>query len=226
MPMFENMETILAIETSSSRGSAALYSDGRLLDVREFTSDRSHNSVLFGPLGEILRKAPPLDLIVTGTGPGSYSGIRVGIAAGMGISLARNIPMLGLPSLCGIGEAYSQERYAIAGDARRGSWWYAEVTGGLLTTAPVVDSLEEISRLTARWPGQIFTTDAVSPPFCRALPVLPRAEVLVARANALSVESLTRLTAEPVEPLYLRAPFITVSKKQPLIAPASASAEF
>lgn len=213
------MDTILAIETSSPRAGAALYSDGRLLDVREFASDRAHNAVLFRPLGEMLRTAPPLDLIVVGTGPGSYSGIRVGIAAAMGISLAKNVPMLGLPSVCALGEAYSLERYALAGDARRGAWWYAEVIGGALTAAPLVESEEEIARRTSQYPGQIFTTDNQSPPFCRAIPVRPRADVLVARANGLSVESIARLSAEPVEPLYLRAPFITVSKKQPLIRP-------
>lgn len=215
------MDTILAIETSSSRGSAALLSEGRVLDLREFSSDRSHNSVLFAPLKEMLAKAPPLDLIVAGTGPGSYSGIRVGIAAAIGISLAKNVPMLGLPSLCALGEAYALERYALTGDARRGSWWYAEVVSGELVAPPVVDSLEEITGLTARWPGQIYTMDAASPPFCQARPVLPRADVLASRANALSVQSLARLSAEAVEPLYLRAPFITASKKVPLIPPAS-----
>lgn len=218
------MDTILAIESSSSRGGAALYSDGRLLDVREFASDRAHNSVIFGPLGEMLRHAPPLDLIAVGTGPGSYSGIRVGIAAAMGISLAKNVPMLGLPSVCALGEAYPLERYALVGDARRGSWWYAEVIGGELTAPPIVESQEEIAGRTGMWPGQIFTTDDRSPDFCQAIPVRPRADVLVARARGLSVQSIARLTAESVEPLYLRAPFITVSKKQPLIRPLEARA--
>ncbi|MDB6133899.1 MAG: tsaB [Verrucomicrobiales bacterium] len=217
------MDTVLAIETSSSRGSAALYSDGRMLDVREFASDRSHNSIIFEPLEAILRHAPPLDLIVTGTGPGSYSGVRVGISAAMGISLAKNVPLIGIPSLCALGEAYSLERYAVTGDARRGSWWYAEVVGGILTAPPMVDSLEETTRRTALWPGQLFTTDTASPPFCQALPVLPRADVLTARANGLTVESLAKLTAVSVEPLYLRAPFITVAKKGPHIAPSAST---
>lgn len=217
------MDTVLAIETSSPRGSAALYSDGRMLDVREFASDRSHNSIIFEPLEAMLRHAPPLDLIVTGTGPGSYSGVRVGISAAMGISLAKKVPLIGLPSLCALGEAWALERYAVTGDARRGSWWYAEVIGGVLTAPPVVGSLEETARRAALWPGQLFTTDTASPPFCQALPVRPRADVLSARANALTVESLTRLAAAPAEPLYLRAPFITTAKKGPLIAPSAST---
>lgn len=211
------MDTILAIETSAARGSMALYSNGQALDVRDFDSDRSHNSVLFGPLREMLRKAPPLDFIVVGTGPGSYSGVRVGIAAGMGISLAKNVPLLGLPSICAIAEAFSQERYAVTGDARRGSWWYAEVVSGRLTAPPIVDTREEIEILTSRWPGQLFTPDTTSPPFCQAMSVRPRADVLACRAGGLSIESLQRLISQPVEPVYLRAPFITVSKKIPYL---------
>ena len=69
---------ILAIESSTSRGSLALWRDGRLVAVEEFQSERAHNSVLFGPLEAVLRQAEALDLIVCGTGPGSYSGVRVG----------------------------------------------------------------------------------------------------------------------------------------------------
>lgn len=206
------METILAIETSTARGSIALYKDGRPLDVVEFSSDRSHNSVIFGPLESMLKLATP-DLIVVGTGPGSYSGIRVGIAAGMGISLAHDIPLVGLPSLTAFGEAYGLERYAVVGDARRGSWWYAEVESGMLVSGPEVDDEAGIRTRVGNWPGQLYTLDGQSPPFCQAMPVKARADVLACRAASLSVEGLARLAAVETEPLYLRAPFITVSRK-------------
>lgn len=206
------METILAIETSTARGSVARYEDGRVVDVIEFISDRSHNSVIFAPLAAALKSGPP-DLIVAGTGPGSYSGIRVGIAAGLGISLAHGVPLIGLPSLIGIGEAYSLERYALAGDARRGSWWYAEVESGRLVLPPVVNDEAATAARTAMYPGQLFTLDAATPPFCQAQPVCPRADVLACRAAGLTVEAIARLAAVETEPLYLRAPFITISRK-------------
>lgn len=206
------METILAIETSTPRGSIARYEDGRPVEVIEFTSDRSHNSVLFEPLRAALKNGPP-DLIAVGTGPGSYSGIRVGIAAALGVSLAHGVPLVGLPSLTAIGAAYALERYAITGDARRGSWWYAEVESGILTLPPIVEDEAATAARTAMWPGQLFTLDAAGPPFCRAIPVQPRADVLACRAAGLTVEAVARLAALETEPLYLRAPFITVSKK-------------
>ncbi|MDB6070384.1 MAG: t6a yeaz: trna threonylcarbamoyl adenosine modification protein yeaz [Verrucomicrobiales bacterium] len=218
------METILAIETSTNQGSIALYRDGRPVDVIEFSSDRSHNSVIFGPLETMLKNGPP-DLVVVGTGPGSYSGIRVGIAAGMGISLAHDIPLVGLPSLTAFGQAYSLERYALVGDARRGSWWYAEVESGTLVLGPEVGDEAEIATRAGNWPGQLFTVDTASPPFCQAMPVRPRADVLACRAGALSVEAVARLAAVETEPLYLRAPFITVSKKPSGLAAFTAARE-
>ena len=206
------METILAIETSTPRGSVARYEDGRPVEVIEFTSDRSHNSVIFAPLAAALKTGPP-DLIVVGTGPGSYSGIRVGIAAGLGISLAHGVPLIGLPSLTAFGEAYALERYAITGDARRGSWWYAEVESGQLVLPPIVDDEAATAARTAMYPGQLFTLDASGPPFCLARSVRPRADVLACRAASLTIEAVARLAALETEPLYLRAPFITVSRK-------------
>ncbi len=206
------METILAIETSTPRGSIARYEDGRPVEVIEFTSDRSHNSVIFEPLKAALKSGPP-DLVVVGTGPGSYSGIRVGIAAGLGISLAHGVPLVGLSSLTAFGEGYALERYALTGDARRGSWWYAEVESGQLVLPPVVEDEAATAARTALCPGQLFTLDSASPPFCQAIPVCPRADVLACRAAALTVEAVSRLAAVETEPLYLRAPFITVSRK-------------
>lgn len=216
------METILAIETSTPRGSVARYEDGRPVEVIEFTSDRSHNSVIFEPLAAALKAGPP-DLIVVGTGPGSYSGIRVGIAAGLGISLAHGVPLIGLPSLTAIGEAYALERYAITGDARRGSSWYAEVESGQLVMPPIVEDEAATAARTAIYPGQLFTLDTASPPFCQAYPVRPRADVLACRAAGLTIEAVARFAALETEPLYLRAPFITVSRKPAGLAASAPS---
>ena len=207
------MSCVLAIETSTALGGLALYDGGQPLDYREFTSDRSHNSVIFAPLAAMLKGAPPLECVAVGTGPGSYSGVRVGIAAGMGVSLARNVPLVGVPSICALAGTGALERYAVTGDARRGSWWYAEVINGRMAAPPVVGTAEETAILTGRWPGHLFTIDAASPPFCEARPSHPRADLLACRAAALTEQEEQRLAVQETEPVYLRAPFITVSKK-------------
>ena len=208
----EGMETILAIETSTAGGSVARYEEGRVVEVIEFASDRQHHAMIFEPLRVALRRGAP-DVVVVGTGPGSYSGIRVGIAAGLGISLAHGVPLIGLPSLTALGEAFGQERYAVTGDARRGAWWYAEVEAGAMVLGPVVEEEEAMARRVAAWPGQVYTLDGVSPGYCAARPVRPRADVLACRAGALTEQAVARAAAVETEPLYLRAPFITVSRK-------------
>ena len=203
---------ILAIESSSPGGSLALWRDGQLVDVRNFQSERAHNSVLFAPLEAVLRQAEALELIVCGTGPGSYSGVRVGIAAAIGVSLARSAPLIGMPSIGALSQAQGLDRYAVCGDARRGAWWWAEFESGRLTVPPVTASESETAARAAAWGGHIFTVDAASPAFCHATPADPRAEILAADAAGLSESAVARLAAQPVEPIYLSAPFVTVSK--------------
>ncbi len=204
---------ILAIETSGSQGSVALYRDSRPVTVEEFPAERAHNSALFAPLGKLLEEARGVDLLVVGTGPGSYSGVRVGIAAAMGVSIARGVPLVGVPSVCGLAHAVGEPCYAVCGDARRGMWWWAVVREGAMAEPPVVESAEVMARRCAGWGGHIFTMDAGSPPFCHATPSSPRAEILAALAEGLSDESIAAAQTYAVEPIYLAAPFVTVSRK-------------
>ena len=200
---------ILAFETSSPRGSLALWRDGAIVASEEFHSDRAHNSVLFSPLERMLQRTGELRCIVCGTGPGSYTGIRVGISAAIGVSLAKKAPLIGLASVLGL----NAQRYAVCGDARRGAWWWAEVQEDSLTMPPAAAPLEETAARAEAWRGAIFTVDGVTPPFCEAAPAAPDARILAAHAAALSDGEIARLAALAVEPLYLTAPFITQSKK-------------
>jgi tRNA threonylcarbamoyladenosine biosynthesis protein TsaB len=204
---------ILALETSTALGSVALWRDGQIMDVRTFESDRAHNAVLFKPLEGLLRQVEDLELVVAGTGPGSYTGVRVGIAAAIGISVARGVPLIGMPSIGALTHAAGFDRYAVCGDARRGAWWWAEFESGSLALAPVAGPESETAARAGAWTGHVFTMDAVSPPFCHATVSTPKAEILAAAAARLSEEEIAALAAQPVEPVYLTAPFVTVSKQ-------------
>src|SRR2546425_7144466 len=76
----------LAIETSTARGAVAVLRDDHL--IAELTFER-------GKLFEALQKLAPgdVDLIVVGLGPGSFTGIRAGIAAAKGLALPRSVPI-------------------------------------------------------------------------------------------------------------------------------------
>ena len=137
----------LFIESSTPRASLALVRGSEILFEEAFTGDRSHNALLFAPLGRALERLPAgerLAAVVIGTGPGSYSGTRVGIAAGQGVALVHGCPALGVSSLLAVPAAASGDALAV-GDARRGAVWRigtAELRGG---GEPRLCGLEELA---------------------------------------------------------------------------------
>ncbi len=193
---------ILAIETSTERASVAVWRAGGVVFEAAFESDRAHNSMIFARVQEALEAGRDWALVVVGTGPGAYSGIRVGLATGLGVSLAKGVPLVGVSSLTAFG---GPERYQIVGDARRGVSFFAEVVAGRLLAEPeLVDS----AALPARLGGQVFTLDSV-PTFPGVTCVTPTASALAVLAARLTAEEIRELSAKTPEPLYLRAPFIT-----------------
>lgn len=210
--------SILAIETSTPLGSVAAVRGDEACFEKSFTSERSHNSQLFAPLREALDASESsLRAIVVGTGPASYTGVRIGIAAAQGLALSRNIPVIGLPSVLAADVASaSAGRFFVCGDARRGSFFVAEVREGALTADILTMDAEGLRRRhaesheSAPW----FTFDP-KPPL--ALPdvgcVSPSASRLARIAASLSDEELQRLALQILEPIYLSAPFVTMPRK-------------
>lgn len=90
---------ILAIDTSTEACSAALFdADGRCLDHRDEVIGRGHSERLAPMLAELLegRRA---EAILVGVGPGSFTGIRVGVAAAQGLAIGWDASLAGLSSL-------------------------------------------------------------------------------------------------------------------------------
>ena len=195
------MPFILAIETSTRTGSVALASDGVVLREETFVAERSHNSQIFAPLGALLGDAE-IDAVIVGTGPGSYTGVRIGIATAIGVSMARNVPLFGVASVCGVEADFD---YAVVGDARRGVFFWSEVAGGEMLGDPELMSLDALK---LRRHEHIFTFDE-KPPIAAAVSVTPSAAVL---AKLYSRRDLSEIPQVTVEPIYLAAPFITKPK--------------
>jgi tRNA threonylcarbamoyl adenosine modification protein YeaZ len=207
---------ILAIETSSPRAGLCLFEGGRSVWNARFVTDRSHNSKIFEPLSEALNFCDrKLEFIAVGTGPGSYSGVRVGIAAANGISLALNIPVAGISSL----EAYesAEDDYLVVGDAKRKSFFMATVSKRHLQNEPeLMEQIEFEARLSRSNGCPVLTVDqGVSDQFPSVEQSFPTVENVAARAAAL-FDSASEVPMQPVEPHYLRPPYITKAKKKPV----------
>jgi len=94
---------VLGIETSSRRGSVALWEDGRPVVSLAHEQPNAHAERLLPLVHSALAKAGwkrrSLDRVATGIGPGSFTGLRVGIALAQGIALGLERPLVGVPSL-------------------------------------------------------------------------------------------------------------------------------
>jgi tRNA threonylcarbamoyl adenosine modification protein YeaZ len=122
---------ILAIDTSGTRALVALGTpDGGLVDERRWMAGYRHGEELLGRVDELLAAngttLAELSGIVVGTGPGAFTGMRVGIATAKGLACGLGIPIAGvatsealLSGVVGEGRAAGQERAAeVPGAAR------------------------------------------------------------------------------------------------------------
>ncbi|MCE2509466.1 MAG: tRNA (adenosine(37)-N6)-threonylcarbamoyltransferase complex dimerization subunit type 1 TsaB [Alphaproteobacteria bacterium] len=91
---------ILAFDTAARACSAALFEDGRILASRLREMERGQAEVLLDVVQEVLAEAGAsfagLDRLATTLGPGSFTGLRVGLAAARGLALAGDLPVVGV----------------------------------------------------------------------------------------------------------------------------------
>lgn len=95
--------TILNIETSTNVCSAAVTFDGMVLCQREDFSGHNHATLLSGfikdCLDHIAAHEMKLDAVAVSIGPGSYTGLRIGLSEAKGLCYALNIPLIGIDTL-------------------------------------------------------------------------------------------------------------------------------
>ena len=210
----------IAIETSAARGSVALGRAGEVLFEEEFELGRRPSEVLMVPLQNALNQldGEAVELLLSGTGPGSYNGARVGIAAGQGIAIVHQCPVVGLPSPEALALARAGEPCLVLGDARRGVFFTLEIREGKLSGDP---DLLDHGKFSARAEEALESGMALvslEDPARLHLPGLeisqevPSAGLLLDAWSQRSEEERRELRGRAPEPAYLRPPHITQPK--------------
>lgn len=120
------MARILSIETSTSICSVALHERGALLALAEIKETGAHAEKLLLLVDEVFEKAAlsfgDLDAVAVSQGPGSYTGLRIGVSTAKGIAYALDIPLIGINTLQAMAasQPLNQGEFVVAVlDARR-----------------------------------------------------------------------------------------------------------
>lgn len=123
---------ILSLDTASDRVSVALLEGDEVKAELRMASLENRSARLLPSIAYLLRDVGwtlrDLGLIAAGTGPGSFTGIRVGIATALGLAQALSVPFAGISCLdaLALAAALPAGRLGVAMDARRAQVYYAE----------------------------------------------------------------------------------------------------
>jgi tRNA threonylcarbamoyladenosine biosynthesis protein TsaB len=155
---------VLGIETSTTQASVALLEGGRIVLERSSARPKQSAERLLPLIAELLSEAGwqrgSLDRLGVSVGPGSFTGLRVGIACAQGLSLGLGVPLVGVGSLRAMARAVPDDVPGVCCavlDARRAEVFAAAYTTGPLAAEvlapialPTASALETLgARLTA-----------------------------------------------------------------------------
>jgi tRNA threonylcarbamoyladenosine biosynthesis protein TsaB len=203
---------ILALDTCLDACSVAAWADGRTLAVRSEPMARGHQERLAPMAAEVLADAglapADLDRIGVTVGPGSFTGLRVGLAFAKGLALALDRPCIGVGTLEALALGAGEGFVAAAVDARRERLYLQAFDAGRPVMAPdILDIPVAAARLAELWNGGPARLVGSGAPLVAA--VLPGAEIdplAVPDSAVIARLAAARTPGPPPRPLYLRAP--------------------
>lgn len=209
---------LLAVETSGMTGSLALSADGQLLSERVLESEgRRHAQTLVSEVGLLLSgqglTVGDLSAVAVSIGPGSFTGLRVGLVFAKTLAWLRGIPLLSVNTLQAMAQQCAGQYGEVLGisDAQRGEVFAVLCRRDATGLMRMVDGVRVLS------PGALPNAEVVAGPVVEqhrivlegnfagrtVLPVFPRA----ATVAVLGADQLLRgevANAEQLEPLYVR----------------------
>jgi tRNA threonylcarbamoyladenosine biosynthesis protein TsaB len=208
------MARILGIETSTAAGSLALVEDGRRIGEAEIDTRLNHSARLLPVLDELLRRAgwtvSDLGGVGVGVGPGSFTGIRVGLAAGQGLALGAAIPLVGVGSFPALVRSRSVGEGIVVAllDGGRGRIYGARYrkSGSLFKELlpPRVIAAEELADLVQG--GRIITPDGLRLQSRLEAIGIRGWEEAYPRALEIAILAGEELKTDPTDQLYTAEP--------------------
>ncbi|MGV3574318.1 MAG: tRNA (adenosine(37)-N6)-threonylcarbamoyltransferase complex dimerization subunit type 1 TsaB [Devosia sp.] len=138
----------LAIDTAAPRLQLAVLRADGTTDVSIDDIATGHAEILFDRLAALLQRNDlthaDVERIAVTTGPGSFTGLRIGLSAARGLGLARKLPVLGIPSLFALSLGIDSGPVTVLLDARRGeAYFQAFLAPGVAETEPMLLPIEE-----------------------------------------------------------------------------------
>lgn len=203
----------LAIDTSSpavTAGVVAVGDDVVLIVENATPAPRGHGELLAPSIEEVLRAAGigpgEIGVVAVGTGPGPYTGLRVGLVTAAVFAELLGVPAYGVCSLDAIGWSCADEpSLLVATDARRREVYWARYEWGVRVGEPSVDKPAAVPL-----DGLTAVAGAGGELYADVWPDLPRRPEHYPGALALVRLAVGRITSgapsEPLPPLYLRRP--------------------
>jgi tRNA threonylcarbamoyladenosine biosynthesis protein TsaB len=212
---------ILAVDTALGACSAAIIEDGKTLAHRFVVMERGHAEAVAPMVEDVMREAaldfPTLDRLAVTTGPGTFTGQRVGLAFMRGLRVAVKKPLAGITTLDAMAAAAMDEsklsRAAVLHDAKRGEV-YVLAAGDKGTLVPLQlakfeNAIVDIKSATGDAPIALAGTAAeAAADALRKMGGDPRLTG-IRQPDSLWVARLALNSPEPAgipKPLYLRAP--------------------
>jgi tRNA threonylcarbamoyladenosine biosynthesis protein TsaB len=231
--------TLLALDTSTEWASVALYDGHHVLGEETWHAQRRHADELFPTIERLLARTritlASIDKVAVATGPGSFTGLRIAIAAAQGIARGAGAAMVGISTLdvlayphaaskqrtCPLLPAGRDEFYAAFYEERGGRW--ERQSPFIAATLPhlcrqigsptlFVGELAEDTEHTLRdllGPHALFGSPASR---------MRRAGYL-AELGWRALETAPQQKLGEIEPIYVKQPYIRTSFDQPVAAP-------
>ena len=203
---------ILALDTTTASGSVALAEGRRALEVAPIDPSQPVATRVPGDLIAILQRhgvaLGGIDLFAVATGPGSFTGLRIGIAAMQGLALAEGRPLVGVSSFDALASFARAERVGVWIDAWRGEVYAAEYLDGRERLEPVVAAPDDLLAAMDH-SDTVFIGDAavkyrhMLPHVIEPTPLLAGAIASLAHRRALDGE---RPPPHAIRPVYVRRP--------------------